>query len=131
MEKLQQIQACKQLVANWSEAPDRLIAGLAGSLIEEDALPVEGKVPLSRVRRLVELLMVSPSPDVQMYRDAFADFLWHAGVFAPKELENPYSGCIKFEKCLPVPDMAPPQAKRGGMRPGDKKEGAEKSGRRS
>lgn len=115
LEKLAQSQACKQLVSNWAEAPDRLIAGLAGSLIEEGALPVEGKVPLSRVRRLVELLMVSPSLDVQMYRDAFADFLWHAGVFAPKELENPYDGCVRFEKCLPVPLMAQPQAERGGL----------------
>lgn len=117
LEKLSQMQACKQLVANWSEAPDRLIAGLASSFISEEALPVEGKVPLPRVRRLVELLMVSPSADVQMYRDAFADFLWHAGVFAPPELESPYGGSMRFAECLPVPKMAPPQAKRGGMQP--------------
>lgn len=114
LEKLSKVQSCKQLVADWAEAPDRLIAGLAGSLMSKDALPVKGIVPLSRIRRLVELLMVSPSADVQMYKEAFTDFLWHAGVFTPPEYRSVYDGSVRFDECLPVPEMAPPQAKRGG-----------------
>ena len=58
-----------------------------------------GSLPLGRIQRLVSIAFAEGGEDVQMYQDAFIDFLYHMGIYEPE------SYLEKDERVMP-PDIA-------------------------
>ena len=86
IEYFEQFASVKDTAARMGAANEMFLADFAQGLQHQrDWFPARrGAIPRERIQRLVSLVFASDDADVQAYREAFADFLWHAGVFEPK-----------------------------------------------
>lgn len=88
---VQELAQQRKICASMEEGDTILLADLAGRIMADAQRTTDGvgRVRKERISRLVTLLLSSNAEDVQAYKEAFVDFLWHAGVFAPESYLEP------------------------------------------